>query len=243
MDRDHDWLTLHRVQFPDVIDGKDNPFSGPTNAQFWRFSPTSLIGPDGLWTYKNDSWGGFALHSTKQEAEAVFDDPEAHLPFLDGSIEAWHALVIPYAHRGGVQWGDIVQEDSAIKAASSDPKGPLVVLTTAGYTDPGPEDKDRIKEFIAGIVDVIAYYGTLPGNLRRGIFSGGGVDGREGCTMTLWRDDVSMMSAAYKDGAHKAQLDRHKSEALFDRSSFTRGRVVASKGSWGGANPIDELLN
>jgi hypothetical protein len=243
MANNHDWMTLHRVRFPEVVDGAGKPLPGPASAQIWRFAPLSMMGPDGHFNSRNDSWGGFALHSSREEAEAVFDDPDAHLPFLDRTLEAWHAIAIPFAHRGGVKWRGMVEHDSAIKVASADPKGPLAVLTSAGYTDPGPEDEERIKAFSSGILNVIDFYGTLPGNLRRGVFSGGGVDGREGCTISLWRDDKSMIGAAYKSGIHKAQLERHQSSPLFDHSSFTRARILASKGTWDGTDPIDELRN
>jgi hypothetical protein len=242
MNSDHDWLTLHRVKFPEVVDGQGKPMPAPATADIWRFSPESpSVGPDGVRRCESDAWGGFALYSTKDDAEAVFRDPAAHLPFLDRAVEAWHALVIPYAHRGGVAWRGTVQHDSAIRVAATDPKGPLVVMTSAGYTDPGPEDADRMHRFMVGIDEVLAFYGTLPGNLRRGLYSGGGVDGREGCTMSLWRDDLAMMGSAYKAGAHKTQMDSHIASAMFDHSSFTRGRIVASKGTWDGANPVDEL--
>lgn len=238
---DHDWLTLHRVRFSAVKDGAGKPLPGPGNAKFWRFAPASEMGADGMWTNQSAIWGGFALHSSKSAAEAVFDDPQAHLPFLDQAVEQWHALVIPYAHRGAVQWGDAVQDNSAIRVARADPKGPLVVLTTAGYTNPGPVDESRTKAFLSGIVGVIDFYGTLSGNVRRAVFPGGGVDGREGCTISLWKDDAAMMSGAYKTGEHKAQMDLHRKSALFDRSSFSRGRILASKGSWDGGDPVAEM--
>ncbi len=241
MTENHDWLTLHRVKFSDVIDGRGKPMPPPTNAQIWRFSPEAPLQENGFRACEGDIWGGFALYRSKREAEAVFDDPHAHMPFLDRAVTAWHALVLPYAHRGGVQWRDEVQHDSAIKVASSDPRGPLVVMTSAGYIDPGPKDFARMKAFSFGIEDVLNYYGTLQGNLRHALFNGIDVDGREGITMTLWRDDMAMMAAAYKPGGHKDQLDIHSRSALFDHSSFTRGRVVASKGTWGDGNPIDEI--
>jgi len=241
MTNNHDWLTLHRVKFSEEIDGNGNPMPGPADAQFWRFAPQSPTGPDGLRTNISDIWGGFGLYKSKAEAEAVFNDPKAHLPFLDRTAEAWHSIVVPYAHRGAVQWREMVEEDSAIKVAPVDPKGPLVVMTTAGHADPAPEDTDRMKAFIAGIDEVIDFYGSLPDNLRRGIFAAGAVDGLEGCTMTLWRNDKAMMGAAYKNGVHKEQLARHQHSALFDRSSFTRGRVVASRGTWDGVDPMAEL--
>lgn len=105
----------------------------------------------------------------------------------------------------------------------------------------GRDDLERMKTFTAGIDAVIGFYGSQPDNLRRAIFAAGAVDRREGCTMTLWRDDKAMMMAAYIIGEHKEQLVRHQNSALFDRSSFTRGRIVASKGIWDGADPVTEL--
>ncbi len=241
MTKDHDWITFHRVQFTEEIDGAGSPLPGPDGAQIWRFAPSSKINEDGLWSNHGDIWGGFALYSSEAEARAVFDDPHAHLPYMDRATSSWHALVVPYAHRGGVHWRDEVEEDSAIRVAPADPKGPLLVFTSAGYDNPGPDDLPRIKAFISGIVDVVDYYRTLPGNLRADVFAGAGIDGRDGCTLTLWQDDKSMMTSAYKTGVHNEQMERHQAETLFDRSSFSRGRVVASKGDWDGTDPISEL--
>ena len=61
--------------------------------------------------------------------------------------------------------------------------------------------------------------------------------GDDGFTMSAWRDDVSMLAAAYRAGFHRSQIDRHKAENVFDRSSFTRFRVMESCGLWNGQNP------
>ncbi|MEZ5739045.1 MAG: hypothetical protein R3E68_05960 [Burkholderiaceae bacterium] len=189
----------------------------------------------------SDQWGGFGLYPSRAAAEAVFNSPDAYFTVQGRPIEEWHALVIPYAHRGGVKLRDEVQNDSAIKVAQEDPKGPLVILTTAGYTSRGPAELPRIIKFFAGIEAVLAFYSTHPGNLRLAHFLGAGVDGRDGLTMTLWRDDESMYSAAYQEGEHRRQLNIHRDTPLFDRSSFTRARVVSSKGTWDGLDPVKAI--
>jgi len=90
-------------------------------------------------------------------------------------------------------------------------------------------------------MDVVDHYRTQSGNIRADAFNGSQVDGREGCTVSLWRDDKAMMAAAYKGGEHKAQLDYHQATPHFDRSSFTRGRIVASAGTWDGADPVKDM--
>ena len=62
--------------------------------------------------------------------------------------------------------------------------------------------------------------------------------GDDGFTMSIWRDDVSMLGAAYRLGFHRSQIGRHKAESVFDRSSFTRFRVLDSWGLWNGRNPV-----
>ena len=87
---------------------------------------------------------------------------------------------------------------------------------------------------MAGIQAVVGQYSALEGNERADVFSGG-FDGRDGFTLTLWNDDREMISAAYKPGVHKTQMDHHGASSLFDRSSFTRLRVIETFGTWDGA--------
>jgi len=168
--------------------------------------------------------------------------PERHLPFLDRAVEAWHALVLPVTHRGAVNWRGTVQSDSAVTPAPDDPGGPLVVFTSAGYATPSHEDLPRIRKFLVEVDRVRNFYATLPGNIRRAVFNGFGVDGHEGLTVSLWRDDAAMLAAAYQDGHHRDQLNAHRKAEMFDHSSFTRARILASKGLWDGVDPVAQMV-
>ncbi|MEP2027781.1 MAG: hypothetical protein ABJI96_03615 [Paracoccaceae bacterium] len=55
--------------------------------------------------------------------------------------------------------------------------------------------------------------------------------------MSIWLNDASMRSAVYKDGLHKEQMDRHNATPMFDRSSWTRARIVSIEGFWDGKDP------
>jgi hypothetical protein len=237
----HDWLVFHRVRFREPVDGRGNPFPGPARADAWRFYPASPIGDDGMRTGVSDHWGGFGLYSRREDAEAVFAAPEEHLAFLDRTVEAWHALVLPVSHRGKVAWRGSLLDGTTIKPASADPGGPLVVFTSANYYEITPDDLDRVRKFIYEVDRVQDYYGTLPGNVRRAVFSGATVDGVEGMTVTLWRDDTSMLEAAYGDGHHKDQIAYQRTVGHFDYSSFTRARILASTGTWGGTDPVTQM--
>jgi len=237
----HDWLVFHRVRFASPLNGTGRPFPGPGRAEFFRFYPASPPGETGMRTNVSDEWGGFSLFRTREAAEDLFADPKRHLAFLEDSVEAWHALAVPFSHRGKVHWHGGARENSTFATAHSDPGGPLMVLTSAGYDDPGPADVPRIANFIREVDRVQAFYATLPGNIRRAVYSGAGVDGHDGMTVSIWRDDAAMLAAAYRPGHHRAQMDHQRDVGHFDRSSFTRTRIIASTGAWDGGDPVLEI--
>src|SRR5262249_27348936 len=96
-----------------------------------------------------------------------------------------------------------------------------------------PDQRPRIARFVKGIQDVLDFYGAYDGNLRR-VSTNGGFDLRDGFTVTLWRDDKAMNQAEDGEGTHRTFIDMSRDGSLFDRSSFTRARIVRSSGSWDG---------
>ena len=235
----HDWLVFHRLKLKAPVDGTRNPQPAPKGAGIWRFAPQSKVGDNGKRSGLSDVWGGFGRYATRAEAEAVLDAPEDHVPFLSTAEEAWHALLVPFSHRGKTDWSGTLRDGDTLRPGN-DPGGPLVVLTSAGYVDPAAEDPARIEGFLRGVDAVMAFYATLPGLVRQGLFSGGLVDGRNGVTFTLWATEDAMLGAAYRTGEHRAQLDHQRTVGHFDYSSFTRTRVVASRGTWEGSDPVAE---
>lgn len=228
------WITLHRVRFPNLISVEDRTFQPPSPAECWRFCPSHGMKENGLPAWNSDIWGGLGIYETREDAEAVFNNPVAHLPWLEEASEAWHALAVPIAHHGEVNWRGTPEIGSALRTGTSPVRGCLVVITTAGYASRDPSQIPRIARFMQGVQDVTDFYGTLPGNLCVGVFNGG-FDGRDGFTLTVWNDDGAMVTGAYKPGVHKALLDESRDGSMFDRSSFTRARLVASGGSWAGS--------
>lgn len=238
---ENDFLVFHRVRFATPIDGVGHPLPGPETAEVWRFYPATVLGENSLPTFASDEWGGFGIYRTREAAEAVFHKPEAHLGFLGDAVEAFHALAVPYSHHGKVDWRGSFLENTTFAVAPSDPGGPLMVLTSAGYDNPGPAEIPRITKFYGAVIEVRDYYATLPGNLRRAVYSGTRVDGLRGVTVTLWDSDAAMMAAAYRPGHHRTQMDYQRKVGHFDFSSFTRTRILATKGTWDGGDPVQEI--
>ena len=155
------------------------------------------------------------------------------MPWLEETVTSWHCLSIPVTHRGTVNWRGYLQDGDAIRAAHFDPGGPLMVVTSAGFESRNAAALPRIKQFVAGVVQVLEDYGTKASNLRRAAFRGG-FDGRDGFTMSLWHSDEGMLKAAYKPGTHRNYIDKDKAGLLSDRTAFTRLRVINSWGDWDG---------
>jgi hypothetical protein len=232
----HDWLTLHRLRFRTARDGNGAPLAPPARALAWRVYPSSPIGENGMRTNVSDVWGGLAIYDNRADAEADLAEMDA-TPWADDVAERWSALAIPFRHHGGVKWREKVREGTTIRVAPSDPGGRLAVLTSAGYANPGPAELPRVKNFMANVDRVVDAYRALEDNIVASSFSGAAVDGHDGATITLWRDDAAMHAAAYKAGVHKTQMDAHAAAPMFDRSSWTRTRIVASAGTWDGLDP------
>jgi len=227
----HDWITLHRLEF-DAPVGNDVVLGpGLPGADVTRSCIGFQLNDAGDLETESPSWAIMGIFAGEKDARAVFDDPEAAIPALSRTREAWHGLAIPLSHRGTVTWRGIEQTDSALRCGTAE--GPLVVVTSAGYHT--PPDTARLRRFFKGVADVLEYYGGLPGNAGRGAFNGSSVDGRGGFTLSLWNDTSSMLAAAYKSGVHKSQLDRHTADPVFDFSSFSRLALQDSKGLWDGA--------
>ena len=234
----HDWITLHRVRFPEAVSAKDRSFPPVAGASVWRFCPLHTPGADGLTTLTSDIWCGMAIWPTRDEAEATLADPGGAMPWLPEAVAAWHCLAIPFSHRGKVNWRGHVEDGTAVRPAPRDPGGPLVVVTSAGFLSRDAVMLPRIRLFVEGVAEVMAWYGALPSNLRNGAFNG--PDGREGFTCSLWRSDEAMRDAAYHHGRHRARMEESRAGLMFDYSSFTRLRALHSHGDWDG-DPFAEL--
>lgn len=238
---DHHWLTIHRVRFAKVVGVGDYEFPSPAKADCWRFGLDSPLGENGLRQMQAEIWGGIGIFNDRRDAEAVVEAPNEHLPFVTDAIEEWHALAIPFSHHGPVNWRGFVENGTAIRVTPQDPGGPLVVLTTAAYNAYTEEQMPRIVDFLANGEKILRNFETLPGNVRRCLFIS--ADERDGITCSLWKDDAAMLHAVYGSGVHREQMLRHANQPVFDRSCFTRARIITSKGTWAGSNPVNMMAS
>jgi hypothetical protein len=229
------WLTFHRARFsraggPDEIEA-----AAPATAAAWRAGPDAPFGSDGFRTGVSDIWGGVGFYADRKAAEAALALPDEALPFAGQAEEVWHGLLCVIAHRGELDLSTAQEPHPALAPVASDPGGVMAVFTSAGYDTRDEARHDQIRDFLRKVEEVRAFYGTLEANVVHMVV--GPPDTVDGVTFSVWRSDAGMLAAAYKDGTHRKYMDQHKEDPMFDRSSFTRVRLLASRGSWDGADP------
>ena len=238
MENGYSWVTVHRARFDEVLAGADTWFEGPAGAAVWRCGPDSPLGENGFRIGRSAVWGGVGFYDSREAAEAALALPEADLPFAGRAAEAWHGLMAVIAHRGEVDWSTPDDPHPVLVPVDTDPGGVMAVITSAGYVSRDESQLPRIRDFLAKVEEVRDFYATLQANVARQLFNLIGTP--EGMTFSIWRDDPGMMRAAYKDGTHRAYMERHKAEPMFDRSSFSRFRLLAARGDWDGMDPLAE---
>ncbi|GLQ15982.1 hypothetical protein [Maritalea porphyrae] len=233
----YSWLTIHLAHFPKPLSSTDISFAGPPMAKAWRCGPDSPIGKDGFRTEISNIWAALGFYDDENTALQGLKHAANKLDFSNKSTENWHGLLAVVAHRGGVDFSTKQEPHPNLEALDTDPDGVMAVLTSAGYQGFDETDFDRAREFVRKVEDVRAFYKSLGANVVRQIFNPIGTP--DGASFTVWRNSPDMLAAAYKDGTHRSMIDQHKAQPMFDRSSFTRFRLLQSIGTWEGIDPLE----
>ena len=235
------FATVHWLRFPRVMTPDDLSLTQrPEACLSWKIGPDGPVGPNG-YRLPSNVWGGVALYADRSAAEAAFAASEPHLPFLGNTVESWHALLVPIAHRGECNHLERSNPRLIFEPSTEDPGGPLFVMTTAGY-NMGPElDFARVIDFRVHVDKVHEWLQSAEGRVASQVFTPHTV-GDDGVTMSLRHSDTAMMETMYRPGLHRTQIERHRRESLADRTSFTRFRVLKTLGQWNGSDPFEVAL-
>ena len=180
------------------------------------------------------------LHEDTAPAQRVLAE---RVEWLDEAQEVWSGLLQPFRHHGAANY--LNREEPGLLFESMTPAdpsdGPVVALTTSGWNVGEGLDMNRVREFGAGVLAVRASMTGVPGLRSQQSFFFPRVLECDPLTITFWRDEASIRAFAYGQGSHRRQLDRHRTEALADRTSFTRFRVLSSAGTWYGEDPAARI--
>lgn len=181
----------------------------------------------------------FLLLGLHEDAAAARHFVASRPAWFDQAREVWSGTLEPFRHHGACNYLD--RGNPGLLFASMMPAGlvdgPVVSLTTSGWNVGEGLDMNRVKEFGAGVLAVRASMTGVEGLRSQQSFFFPGVLEYDPITVTFWRDEASIRAFAYGQGSHRRQLDRHRTEGLADRTSFTRFRILSSSGTWYGADP------
>jgi heme-degrading monooxygenase HmoA len=231
------FATAHWLRFPEITTPDQLDLSGePESALSWRIGPCGRAGP-GVLRLPSNLWCAVGLYRERAEAEAAVNAKAEFMPFLDQVEESWHQVLLPVRHRGECNYLDAENPGELFEVAESDPGGVVMVFTTAGFVMGPNLDMARVVDFRRH-VDIVDDFMTEAEGCLANRACKPYRTAEDGLTFSVWRDDEAMLNAAYRAGSHKEQMERHKATGMFDRSSFTRFRILRSEGSWGGCDPL-----
>jgi hypothetical protein len=235
-------LTIRLVRFAEAVELIDPPHG-------WAGTPlTTFVAADareiGLTpgTPKGLVWISCALFADGAAARAAFESSPDATPWAGDAVESWLGLLQPFYAKGTTTWLDPSTPGPMFVAGDAPPPDhACAVITSAGWNFGPGLDRQRIVDFGVNSVAVRASMTSSPGLHSMQAFGEAPLsNGRDLITLTFWRDLASMQEFAYRKGTHRTIMDedQKRTTALYDRSSFTRLRGLASRGSWRGTDPL-----
>lgn len=172
----------------------------------------------------------------------VWDDAEAWERFAAESRvmrqyrargdEVYSILLSPLSAHG--RWGG--EEPFPLPAGPErvDPAAPVVVLTRATIRP------SRALRFWSRVAPVDA---TLRGNPDLVLtFGVGEAPYLMQATLSVWRSAAAMKAWAYGSAAHAETVRRTHAEGWYSEELFARFRLLGTRGTWHGREPLRELL-
>lgn len=141
------YATVHRARFRDVTTPDTLDLSGsPAGALSWKIGPSGPVGPDG-YRLPDNVWCAMGLYRDAGPAVSALQRRDQFMPFLRDAVESWHALLVPFAHKGECNHLDRDQPGSMFEIGAAEPGGTCLVITTAGFNF-GPDLKiERVINF------------------------------------------------------------------------------------------------
>lgn len=164
------------------------------------------------------TWPDAATAQARTEAAPVF------VRYAERAAESWHLFLAATSARG--TWSGASPFAAGALAAS----GPIAALTRATI-------KPRVAaRFWRRVPDISAVIGADPNVLFKiGI---GEVPLLHQVTFSIWPDATSMAQFARADGPHARAIRAVRDGAWFSEELYARFRVQATRGSWGGRDPL-----
>ena len=179
------------------------------------------------------------LHEDESSAHLLIDNNRELFPFINASNEIWSAVLQPFHHKGTANY---LSQDNPSRlfdelASSPGTRTPIVVLTTAGFVKDDHLDMNRVIEFGVGTGAIRASMTAMDSLHSQQSFLFPGVIKHDFMSVTIWENAAAVGKFAYGSPTHKLLMEKHLSENMADRTSFTRCKIIRSYGTWYGTDP------
>lgn len=211
----------------------------PEGAGYWSLRPENLT-EDGAVRDTATVFCVVGLFAQGADATRAFAMRAGRLPADCTPRESLHLLLRPQVHRGALNWIDRTHPGTVFDCpqASAAATGPVLSMTTAGYSPGAAPSAARIARFISNTVAVGVAMADAPGLLFRRLFGPGPTHG-DAITFSLWQSATALANFAYGAGPHRERMVTHAGEPFFDRASFTRFAIDGVEGTWDGIAATD----
>jgi heme-degrading monooxygenase HmoA len=166
-----------------------------------------------------ESWERFAAESRVMKQYRARGD------------EVYSILLAPLSAHG--RWDGKEPFGAPGRAERPDPAAPVAVLTRATIRP------SRALRFWSRVAPVDATLRGHPDLLLT--FGIGEVPYLRQATLSVWRSAAAMQAWAYGSEAHAETVRRTRDEGWYSEELFARFRLVGTRGTWGGGEPLGEV--
>jgi hypothetical protein len=173
--------------------------------------------------------GLLQVWATGSDAQAYFGGHPLHKEFTDRSVERYHIELLPEFGHG--QWAGAEPFAYSGDRRSS---GPVAVITRATIR------LGALPSFWRSVPAIRHTLSSAPGL----VFAVGIGEWPliQQATFSVWRDVVDMKHFAYTTAHHRQAVASTRQKGWFSEELFARFTPCDSHGTWGGIDPLTELL-
>lgn len=232
-------MTLHAFLLPAERKAKVPTIPAPAECSRWIPGTDMDWQDNGMPQRRATHRYWLGVWNSSDDADAFMSNAGQFFGALSDAEDAWHAKLLPYMHRGTLQWGDLSSPPNVFGGFHAKPAAacPILLMTSV---------KPRRE------LDKAILFGNTVSEVRRTVQKADGLilemllltsdfENFDGGTLTLWKNEMSALNWAYRGDAHKHAMKLDHEKDLMERSSFARFAVDKSIGTWNGVAPLPDL--
>ena len=176
------------------------------------------------------TWALFTVWEDAEAWERFAAESRVMRQYRARGDEVYSILLSPVAAHG--RWGGV--EPFGAVVGRADPAAPVAVLTRATIRP------SRLLRFWSRVAPVDATLRGHPDLLLS--FGVGEAPYLRQATLSVWRSAAAMQAWAYGNAAHAETVRRTRDEGWYSEELFARFRLLGTRGTWHGGEPLREVL-